>query len=317
MKILLTGGAGFLGRHVARAASAAGHEVLVLSRHPDRVGALPRSVHAVAGDLTRPESLGQLPDWGAQVVIHAAAIVADDDPNLAEVNVSGTGNLLAALARAVVVPRLVHVSTFAVEDIPPTAYSESKLRAEEAVRKCGLPFVVLRPSLIYGRGDGTNTPALVERLRSGSHWLPAGGRATRIQPVHVEDVAAAVLAASERAGIEGGTYRLGGPEPMTVRAWRLAVRDACGGRAVIRAIPLPLFSVLASGLALLGKDGPASVLAFHQSDHAVDIEAARRDLGFAPRLHGPGLQSCFADGRLLSDRAGPPNRPAGAAPTAR
>lgn len=305
MKILLTGGAGFLGRHIARAASAAGHDVLVLSRHPERVGELPARARAVGGDLTLPKTLGPALATAPDAVVHAAAVVADDDPHLTDVNVGGCANLLAALTELPLLPRFVHISSFAVEDIPATAYSASKLEAELLVRDSSLPWIVLRPALIYGAGDGSNTPALVERLAAGSLWLPGGGRCTRIQPVHVDDVAAAVLAALTWVDAPGRTYRLAGPAPLTVRAWREAVREASAGAAVIRSIPLPLFGLVARALAALGKRGPLGVLSFHQADHAVDIEAARQDLGFSPCTTAAGLARTFSGGRLLSYAQGP------------
>lgn len=296
MKLLVTGGTGFLGRALARAALADGHQVVATSRHPERVKGLPEAVQLVKAEVTDAEGLARVVRTAApEALIHAAAVVTDDDPRLVPVNVEGTRAVLAAAAGLATPPRLVHVSTFAVEDIPPTAYSESKLAAEALVRASELPWVILRPTLIYGPGDGTNTPALVERMKAGSHWLPAGGRA-RIQPVFVDDVAGALLAAATREGVTGGTYRLGGPEPVSVRAYREAVRDASGGSARVRSIPMPVFGALAGALSLAGKGGARQVQLFHLADHAVDIEDSRRDLGFAPRSLAEGLAATFAGG---------------------
>jgi NADH dehydrogenase len=293
VKLLVTGGAGFLGRHVLSAARARGHEVTALSRHPDRVRDLPEGVQLVQGDLTTPEGLGErLGELELDAVIHAAAIVVDHDPTLHTVNVEGTAALCATLCGLPRPPRLVHVSTFAVEDPPPTAYSDSKLAAEEVVRASGLEHLVLRPTLIYGSGDGTNTPILVEKMRSGTHWLPGGGQVL-IQPVHVDDVAEACIAAAERDDMNGRTYRLGGGEPVSVRAWREAVRDASGGAAQVRALPMPLLLAVARVAAALGKPRARDVLSFHLVDHAVDSEDARRDLDFSPRSIHDGLAETF------------------------
>lgn len=293
MKLFVTGGAGFLGRRICAAAVAAGHDVVVMSRHPERVRGLPDGVALVAGELTDEEQLtGLIAQARPDALIHAAAVVTDDDPRLQPVNVGGTGALIAAMKALGSSPRLTHVSSFSVEDIPPTPYSESKLEAEGLVRASELPFVVLRPTLIYGSGDSTNTQALVERMQSSSHWLPAGG-ATRIQPVFVEDAAQAIVSAAVLPGIEGRTYRLAGPEPVSVRAYREAIRDATGGRAVVRTIPLGLFGLAARALALVGKRSALHVHQFHLADHAVDIEDSRRDLAFSPRSLASGLVASF------------------------
>lgn len=294
MKILVTGGAGFLGRHVVARLLQLGDEVLALSRSPERAAeTLPPTARCVAGDLTRPDDLaGLLEREQPEAVIHCAAVVAHDDPGLVGVNVGGTRSLAEQLLRLTTPPRLVHVSSIAVEDIPPTEYSESKLAGENVVRESGLPFVIARPALIFGPGDTTNTPALVERLAAGKHWLPAGGR-TRIQPVFVEDVAAALAECARRPDIEGRTYRLGGDEPISVHDYRLALRDASGGNAEIRAFPLWLLRLAAIPLGLLGKTGPALQVQFHRAQHEVDNRAAARDLDYAPRPLAEGLALTF------------------------
>jgi NADH dehydrogenase len=300
VQVFMTGGSGFLGRHVVAALLAGGHRVCVLTRDPTaaraaaRVHGLPAGgVDFLQADLASPRSLqGAFADPAPDVVVHAAALLDAPPDDLEHVNVGGTRALLEALATSARPPRLVLVSSFATEDFPPTPYSESKLRAEALVRESGLPFVIVRPTLIYGRGDGQNTARLVAALRSGTMWLPGGGR-TRIQPVHVEDVAAACVAAATAGPAIGRTYRLGGPEPVSVRAFREAVRDASGGRAHIRALPLAVLALGAPLLALAGRRGAAGVLAFHRADHAVDSSDAQRDLGLRPRDLAQGLAETF------------------------
>lgn len=300
MHLVVTGGSGFLGRHVVAALRSAGHSVRVLSRDPEAARAAARghglpadTARYVAADLESVESLvralaGEVPD----AVVHAAALLHAPPEDLARVNVEGTRALLAALATLERPPRLVLVSSFATEDVPPTPYSESKLAAEALVRASGLPWVILRPTLIYGAGDVHNTGPLVDALRSGTMWLPAGGR-TPIQPVHVADVAAACVAAATAEAAVGRTYPLGGPRPVSVRAWRQAVRDASGGRARLRGLPLPLLALGAPLLALAGRPAAAGVVAFHRARHEVDSSDARRDLAFRPRELAQGLAGTF------------------------
>jgi NADH dehydrogenase len=292
LRLFVTGGSGFLGRRIVAAAADAGHEVTVLTRR-EAVHDMPGHVTVVRGDVTDTGAFPQrLRDATPEVVIHAAAIIPNDDPHLTFVNVTGTANVVSALEQAGTRPRMVFVSSFAVEDVPPTPYSESKLAAEAVVRASQLPFVILRPTLVYGAGDANNTAALVQRMQAGTQWLPGGGQA-RIQPVHVDDVAAACLAAATVQGIEGRTYRLGGPEALPVARYREAVRDATGGAGRIKAIPLSLYGLAARSLALIGIRRALGVLQFHQTDHSVDIAEARRDLGFDPTPLDEGLSLTF------------------------
>jgi nucleoside-diphosphate-sugar epimerase len=298
LRLFVTGGAGFLGRRVVVRARAAGHDVTALSRRAAPPG-LPDGTALAVGDLNDSAALpGLIAEAAPDAVVHAAAIVSDTDPHLHHVNVTGTANLIHALQQPWALqrkggpPRLVYVSSFAVEDIPPTPYSESKLEAEGLVRASGLPFVIVRPTLIYGAGDSGNTPRLVERMAAGRMWLPAGGT-TRIQPVHVDDVAAALVVAATREGVAGNTYRLGGAKPISVRDWRHAVRDATGGEGRVSSIPLPLYLMGARVAALLGVRKPLAVAQFHLADHAVDSSAARNDLEFDPRPLAEGLAATF------------------------
>ncbi len=296
MRLFITGGSGFLGRRMVAAALADGHAVTVLSRQaPDGQVSPPEPGHAVqvAGELGDPASLDRaLAASSPDVVIHAAAVISDTDPMLRPINVDGTAALLNAMERGDSVGRIVFISSFAVEDIPATPYSDSKLDAEGLVRSASVPWVVIRPTLIYGPDDGNNTQRLVQRMRSGSMWLPGGG-VVSIQPVFVDDVARACIEAATRDRAPGNTYRLGGPEPITVADYRHAVRTATGGAARIRSIPLPIFRLAAGALALLGKTGPRGVLHFHMCEHSVDSSAARRDLDFAPRSLADGLAATF------------------------
>ncbi len=304
MRLLLTGGSGFVGRHLAALALREGHAVDVLTRDPraaeQRLRLLAGSHAAVLrcfqADLERPSGLAELLRTARpEAVVHLAALVKGAPQALAAANVEATRALLAALEPLAPSPRVVHVSSFAVEDTPPTPYSDSKLAGERLVCGSRLPWVVLRPALVYGPGDEGNTRPLVARLRQGRHWLPAGGR-TRIQPVHVEDLARACLAAAQAPAAVGRTYRLGGPQPVPVGDFRRALCAASGGRASLRAIPLPLFAAAARLLALLGRRGALGVLAFHRADHALDLTDARRDLAFAPRPLEQGLRETFAAG---------------------
>jgi len=303
LRLLLTGGTGFVGRHVVDLALRSGHSVEVLSRDPAAARAVlaslpgaaahPAALRCRRADLQGPANLADaLAGARPEAVVHLAGLIRGTPAELAALNVEATAALLAVLARHAPAARLVYVSSFAAEDAPSTPYSESKQAAEDRVRASPGPWVILRPTLIYGAGDTANTPALAASLRSGTHWLPGGGRA-RIQPVHVGDVAAACLAAAGEPRAAGRTYRLGGPEPLSVADFRAAVRDASGGRAVLRAIPLPLFALAARALALLGRRGALDVLAFHRADHAVDSAAARAELGFSPRPLAQGLHETF------------------------
>ncbi len=295
VKILVTGGTGFLGKHVLRVARAAGHAVTILSRDPGRVPELAAKATLVKGDVCEGYSLVDVfADAAPDAVIHAAAVVDHRRPDLLTVNIGGTAEVLAACRALPTPPRLVYVSSFAVEDPPSTEYSRSKEAAEALLEAQGdVPVVIMRPTLIYGPDDGGTTPALVASLQSGIHPLPGGG-AARISPVHVDDVAHALIAACERDGVVGKRYRLGSRDGISVHDYRRAVRDASGGKAKFVTLPLGLLGLAGSALALVNKCGIQRIVQFHRhGDHVVDNTDAMRDLGYDPRTALDGVRETF------------------------
>jgi dihydroflavonol-4-reductase len=172
--VLLTGGAGFLGRHLLRELLASGAQVRALSRRPETDAALASlGAQPVRGDVTDAASL-RAAATGVDTVFHAAADTNTwSRRNAAQwaTNVGGIGNLLSA-ARAAGVRAFVHTSSVSAyshlvnttlrEDVPQRGaeswinYERSKQAAESAVRASGLPFVIFQPAHILGPGDTHN-----------------------------------------------------------------------------------------------------------------------------------------------------------------
>jgi NADH dehydrogenase len=160
------------------------------------------------------------------------------------VNVRGVERTLAA-AQAAGVRRIVHLSALGVVDDPRLGFLSSKCRGEQLVRDSGSEWVVIRPSLLFGTGDG-----FFNLIRVTLTWwspgvvaIPGDGRA-RFQPLSVDDLAIAVersLVDPERAG---SVYELGGPGYLTYRQIVDAVMAATGKRRLKLNMPIPLISAL-------------------------------------------------------------------------
>ncbi len=225
-RILITGGTGFLGRHLISHLLAEGYELRLIVRQPGRVEWLnAKPVEIVQGDIRN------LPDVHAasadcRFVIHAAAHFRFwGSPDLFhDVNVLGTGNVAkAALAHAV--EKVVHISAIAVIGDPPSdgfidestvchpkdEYQRSKRQAElnllELARTQGLPAVVLRPGAFYGPYGryGFNRLFVEDPLRGIRIMIKHGHHKTF--PVYVPDVASAVSKALKK-GTPGETYNI-------------------------------------------------------------------------------------------------------------
>jgi nucleoside-diphosphate-sugar epimerase len=255
MRILVTGGNGFVARALLPALALRGHAVRPAARRP-----MPHAASVVVGDL------GARTDWsaaleGCDAVIHLAArvhvmhdTVSDALSAYREVNVEGTRKL-ALDAAAAGVRRFVFLSTakvlgewsphygpFADDDPPAPAdpYAVSKHEAEVALAEVGarteLETVVLRPPLVYGPGVGANFLRLIALVASG-RMLPFGAVANRRSLVYAGNLASAIAVALEHAGAVGRTALVSDGEDVSTAELVRRLGGALGRPARLVAVP--------------------------------------------------------------------------------
>jgi len=221
--VLVTGASGFVGSHLLPELLGAGHRVVALVRSPgagEKVtrrlpAALAANVELRTGDVDRPATLPAALA-GVDAVVHLVAIPRDrkGGMQLLAVNLDGTRNVIAAM-QATGIRRLVHLGAMGVEDREELHYAKSKARAERAVRESGLDWTILKPSLLFGPGDGFfNIVADLVRLSPGIVPVPGDGK-SRFQPLHVADLALCLRLSVERPTTVGNAYELGGPRTWT------------------------------------------------------------------------------------------------------
>lgn len=261
--VALTGGTGFVGRHVLSALLDRGHRVRLLSRHATAPSPGRGEVAIVRGELFDDAALAEL-CRGADVVVHLVGIIEqrpDRGQTFDRVHHEGTKRVLAA-ARAAGVRRHVHMSALGARpaDVPDrrSDYHRTKWLAEEEVRRSGLEWTIFRPSIIHGpdgafvqlvRGFWTKlfppfvpyfgidaglmdawqaVSALLWPLgalgRGGEPPWISSATAGRLQPVWVGDVARCFADAVDRPRCVGETYPMGGPDIVTWPQLYLAVR---------------------------------------------------------------------------------------------
>ena len=236
MRVAITGASGFVGGAIVRAVTARGDTWNGLTRRANAPLAGPGGTW-IPGELADLDSLGRLVR-DADAVVHAAAWVHRDTPDPASreacfaVNLRGTERVLEAVRKRGPLP-IVFVSSTSVygeafEDRdeggphqPQNAYGESKRQAELAVlefgRTRGTPVVVLRPAMVYGAGAPGNIARLAGFVRKGFAPLVAGGR-NRKSLVHADDLAAAILAAIDRAReVSGSTFNVASEPAPSMR----------------------------------------------------------------------------------------------------
>lgn len=255
MRIAVTGANGFVGRHVV--ARAGPHHAVraLISTRPGAERELPATagVELRRADVRDPASLRGAFD-GIDAVVHTVAVPTERRQKFADVNVAGVAHVVEEARRAGV-RRLVHISAIGADPDSPYPYLRSKGRGQALVTGAGIPHVVLRPSLLFGEGDDF-FPRLRFTLLFPLVPIPGDGKA-RFQPVHVDDLAQALLAAVERPEI-AGVHEVGGPEPLTYDDMLVETMRGTGTRRPTLHVPVPLMKLPAFAMSVL-PDPPVTV----------------------------------------------------------
>jgi len=314
MKILITGGTGFLGRHLVWRYADAGAEVIFTGRNSKAAGDVLR--HAKRPVRWQPLEHGET---GASKLLRQAAVNADavihcaalstpwgNKADFHRANVTSTVEVLAA-CKISQVKRLVHISTPSLyfdftdrlkiredEDLPPPVneYARTKAEAESLVRATpAIETVILRPRALFGPWDQTLMPRLLRVMQRGPLPIMRGGR-IQLDLTYIDNAVEAVwLATNQQLPRPLVTYNVSNGEPhelltlleMMSREFALPLRT--------RLMPWPIIELLARGMENAARlsDGKeplltrysAGVLAFSQT---LDISALRIELGYQPKV---------------------------------
>jgi nucleoside-diphosphate-sugar epimerase len=296
----VTGGSGFVGGALIERLRREGWDVRALARS-ERAAERVRELGAepVMGDLD------DLHVEDCEVAFHAAAKVEEfgDPADFDRVNVQGTRNVVAA-CRAGGVRRLVHVSTEAAlmagqplvnvdETAPlrpdsPVLYSSSKAKAEEIVRGADLETVVVRPRFVWGRGDTSLLPTIIEMVRSGRFRWVGGGRHLSAT-THIDNTVEGLWLAATKAPA-GGVYFVTDGEPVVFREFLTKMLGTQGVEIPNKSVPPGVARVAAAASEriwrLLKRPGSPPLTRFavwvSSQECTIDISRAERELGYRP-----------------------------------
>jgi nucleoside-diphosphate-sugar epimerase len=240
-----------------------------------------------------------------EIAFHAAAKVEDfgDPGEFERINVQGTRNVVAA-CEAGGVRRLVHVGTEASlmagqplvnvdESAPlrpdsPVLYSSSKAKAEQVVREADLETVVVRPRFVWGRGDTTLLPELVEMVRSGRfRWVGDGRHLTAT--THVDNTVEGLWLAATRAPA-GGVYFVTDGDPVVFRDFLTELLGTQGVTIPDKSVPPAVAGLVARAAEriwrVLRRPGSPPLTRFavwvSSQECTIDISRAERELGYRP-----------------------------------
>ncbi len=257
--VFITGATGFIGRRVLAALGPSSNRPIRCLVREGRSFAEGPSVSAIRGDLDWPESFAAALA-GTHTVLHLAARTGKGSRrDHFTANCEGTEKLVRA-SREAGVKRFVNVSSIATTFVHRTAYhyADAKRQAEQIVRSSGLRFVNVRPTFVFGAGSPVGNGLL--KLATMPVVPLFGDGSVRVQPIHVDDVAAFLAAALDDGRLDNHDVDLGGAEILSMRDLLTRMRQAATGRnatfvrlpglATMRA--LALVEPLAAGLLPIG-----------------------------------------------------------------
>lgn len=251
--VTIFGGAGFVGTQIVQVLARKGYRIRVAVRRPDLAGhvktlGMVGQVMPVQANIRNKDSVARAIQ-GASIVINLVGIGYERGPQrFRAVHVMGARNVAEA-ARAAGAKALVQMSALGADAQSPSGYARTKALGEAAVLEAFPQAVIMRPSIMFGPGDGFFN--LMGKLARAFPVLPLIGGDTRFQPIYVGDVADAFAVAAEGGVKTGRIYELGGPEIVTYRELTERVLHETGRHNMLLPIPPGLAKLMALPFAIL------------------------------------------------------------------
>lgn len=248
------GASGFIGRNIVRELAGRGARVTAVCRDAERAKFLRPmgtvgQVTPMRADVNDPGAVARAVA-GADMVINLVGILYQSGRNTFEAVQATAPGTIAGAAASAGARAMVHVSAIGADAGSRSAYARTKAAGEAAVREAFPAATILRPSIVFGPDD-----AFFNRFAAMAQVSPVlplfGGGATRFQPVYVDDVADAAMAALDRADAAGNTYELGGPSVYTFRQLLELMLVEIRRKRMLMAVPFWLASLEAAILELL------------------------------------------------------------------
>jgi NADH dehydrogenase len=288
--VLVTGASGFIGSHTVRHLFGRGHRVRGLVRAASHRQALQGlDVEIVEGNVEDESALRRAAQ-GVETIVHTVGIITETQGKTFEKTVRlGTRNLVE-VAKGAGVRRVIFISAMGVEHRS-TPYWDTKFEAEEIVKRSGMEYTILRPSLVLGAGSKF-LPRVVEMVKRP---FPSGVGAAQVQPMDVGDLCECIVQSVETDKALNGTFELGGREVVTFEELARTVAEMTGHR--LRKIPLSLG--LLSGMVGVGNalrlplPITTEQLRMLGQGNVASRDDARRVFGIEPKSFRESLRDFF------------------------
>ncbi|MHB8844794.1 MAG: SDR family oxidoreductase [Nitrospirota bacterium] len=288
--ILITGASGFVGRHLVRRLRQEGLAVRAVVRTPAKAQALADlGAEVVPGDINDPASLTAAAQ-GCDKVIHLVGIIQKGRGfTFRSVHIEGTRNVLDAADRAGV-KHFLFQSALGTRENAKSEYHKTKFEAEKLVKASGIPFTILRPSLIYGPGD-LFTVRLAEMIKLSPVLPVVGSGRSKIQPIYIEDVVTCIIKIITNGKHLGKTYEIGGPEQLNYMEVTRAIAGALGVDRPMVHVPMFFVGPMAKLAETFLPKAPVTTdqLIMLQEDTVCDRNDLQETFGIEPVKFREGL----------------------------
>jgi len=252
--ITVIGGAGFIGRSVVEKLAKQGARVIILTRNADKAKTLKPlgdvgQITLVSGDALKDDVLESV-IAPADMVVNLIGILAPSGKQNFTATQAELPMRIAKFADAHKLDKVVHLSAIGADRKSKSAYARSKAEGERALLRGFSPSVILRPSIVFGPGDG-----FFNRFGQMAMIAPAlpviGGGRNLMQPVYVGDVADAVVKALATDKVDDQIFELGGPSVYSFKELMAMTCQAVGRSRALVSVPFALMHVPATFLQLL------------------------------------------------------------------
>lgn len=282
--VLVTGSTGFVGKHTVKALLASGKKVKCLVRRTSPLEQLSGlDVEMSYGDINDIASLSAAL-MGVDTVVHLVAVIREKGGVTFErINYLGTKNVVAAAKKAGV-KRIVHMSALGVKQEKRYPYHYTKWLGEQEVIESGIPYTILRSSLIFGAGDEFfSTLAAVMKVLPFAPVV--GGGTTVFQPIWVEDVARCIALSVDSPSKIGRMIEIGGPEHITYEGMVDILRKVLSARRIKLHLPLSLMRPVVRLMELTLPYPPVTTveLTMLPMENATALDAVEAAFGFRPK----------------------------------
>jgi uncharacterized protein YbjT (DUF2867 family) len=286
--ILITGAAGYIGRHLVARLVAQGERPRCLVREMNRAKKiLPADkVELVQGATTSPASLDAAVQ-GIDTIVHAAFLTADRKQSAGneyeKTNVQGTANLLKAAKRAGV-KRIIEMGGLGTKPDKPGSYMQGRYLAEKMLKESGLDWTIIQPSVLFGK-DAPFIRGLADLIRTAPIVPLIGGGKTMFQPIYVEDVVTIIIKVLEDPGrTTNKTYTIGGPAYYSFTQVIDALLQTMHKQRIKVLAPRSLVGIGAAVMEAVLPKPPLTkaAMTLFTFDNTTDLKSVERDFGFTP-----------------------------------